>query len=151
MTKYFTKEGDDYKEVEGELLDQSAVDKIVKDRAERVARQNYGDYEDLKKKAGSYDGLKSEMDTKVGDLTKERDSAKLEVEKVKIVHEFKLPEELHEFVTAENADEMRQRAEKLSKGVKPDKVIIDKKKKPDEDKSTDSKTLAGKLFGKKSD
>ena len=46
---------------------------------------------------------------------------------------------------------MRQRAEKLAKGVKGGgAVYIDKKDKPNS-KADESKVLAGKLFGKKSD
>ncbi len=155
MAKLFAKEGDDYKEVEA--FSQDEVDKIVKDRAERVARQQFGDYDQLKEKAGKVDSIKSEYETKlteattkVDTLTKELGGAKLETEKVKIVNEFKLPDDLHEFVTGDNADEMRKRAEKLSKGVKPSKVDIDKKPKP-EGENTDSKKIAGTLFGKKSD
>lgn len=155
MAKLFAKEGDDYKEVEA--FSQDEVDGIVKTRLERE-KTKYADYDTLKEKAGKVDTIKSEYETKLGEatgkvetLTKELGGAKLETEKVKIVHEFKLPDELHEFVTGETADEMRQRAEKLSKGVKPGKVTIDKKGKPDGDKATDSKAVAGKLFGSKSD
>lgn len=158
MAEYFTKEGDDYKKVDSDLFTQDSVDKIVKDRAERIARNQFGDYDELKEKAGKVDSIKTEFETKlteatskVDTLTKELGGAKLETEKVKIVHEFKLPDELHEFVSGATADEMRQRAEKLSKGVKSEKVVIDKKPKPDGEKSTDSKQIAGKLFGKKSD
>lgn len=158
MAEYFTKEGDDYKKVDSELFTQEGVDKIVKDRAERVARSQFGDYDELKEKAGKVDSIRTEFETKLAEtttkvetLTKERDSAKLEVDKVKIVNEFKLPEDLHDFVTGADAAEMRKRAEKLSKGVKLDKIDIDKKPKPDEGKATDSKKIAGTLFGKKSD
>lgn len=155
MAKLFTKEGDDYKEVEAFL--QPEVDEIVTKRLERE-RGKFADYDQLKEKAGKVDTINSEWETKLkeantakADLEKQLNGTKLEVEKVKIVNEFKLPEDLHEFVTGENADEMRQRAEKLAKGVKPAKVTVNKSGKPAADKASDSKAIAGKLFGSKSD
>ena len=156
MTKLFTKKDDgEYEEVEAFL--QSEVDEIVKPRAERIARQQYGDYDALKEKAGKFETIKSEYETKLSGVTTEKSEleqklakANLETEKVKIVHKFNLPEELQEFVTGDTADEMLQRAEKLSKGVKPGKVNIHKKDKPGESK-TDSKAMAGKLFNRNSD
>lgn len=158
MAEYFTKEGDEFKPVEAELFDQERVDKIVKDRAERIARQQFGDYDELKGKAAKVDSIKSEYETKIGELntsvgilTKERDDAKLGTEKVKIMNEFKLPDDMSEFVTGKDADEMRTRAEKLAKGVKPTKVPLEKVPKPGDEKATDSKKIAGSLFGRKSD
>lgn len=155
MAKLFTKEGDEYVEVEAFL--QSEVDEIVKPRAERIARQQYGDYDELKEKASQVDTIKSEYEEKLtnataqqSELQKKLEAAALETEKVKIVTKYKLPEHLHEFVTGKDADEMNQRAEKLSKGIKPGKVDLDKKEKP-EGKESNSKVLAGKLFGTKSD
>lgn len=156
MAKLYAKNDDgEYEEVEAFL--QSELDEIIKPRAERIARQQYGDYDELKEKAGKVDTIKSEYEDKLkaettakSELEKKLAAANLETEKVKIVSKFKLPEELHEFVTGETADEMLQRAEKLSKGVKPGKVTIDKEKKPENAGKTDSKTMAGALFGTKS-
>lgn len=147
MTKYFTKEGDDFKEVETELFTQERVDNVVKERAERIARQQFGDYDELKEKAGKLD----EATTKITDLEKQVGEAKLGIDKVKIMHEFKLPDTMDEFVTGATADEMRAKAEKLSKGVKPEALDLDKKPKPKDTKEGDSKAMAGKLFGRKSD
>lgn len=155
MAKLFTKEGDDYKEVEAFL--QPEVDEIVTKRLERE-RNKFADYDQLKEKAGKVDTINSEWESKLTeaqkkaqDLEKQLTGKTLEVEKVKIVNEFKLPDDLHEFVTGENADEMRQRAEKLAKGVKPAKVTVNKSGKPAADKASDSKQIASKLFGTKSD
>lgn len=148
MTKYFTKEGDEFKEVEHDLFTQESVDGMVKTRAERVARQQFGDYDELKEKAGKFD----EVSQKATDLEKQVGAAKLETDKVKIMHEFKLPEDMAEFVTGDNADDMRTKAEKLAKGVKPESIDLDKKPKPKEKTdASDSKAVAGKLFGRKSD
>lgn len=155
MTKYFTKEGDDFKEVTDPLHTQSDVDEVVKTRLERE-RGKFADYDTLKEKAGKVDSLNEEWQTKQkgwetekSDLEKQLGGAKLETEKVKIVNQFKLSDDLAEFVTGDTVDDMRAKAEKLAKGVKPTGVNIDKKPKPDADgKPADSKALAGKLFGK---
>lgn len=154
MTKLYTKDGDEFKEVDAFL--QPEVDSIVTQRLDRE-RAKFSDYEDLREKASAADTIKTEYEDKLKSVTTEKSelenkwkAATLETEKVKIVHKFKLPEELHEFVTGNDADEMTQRAEKLSKGFKPEKVTINKDGKPESIKS-DSKTMAGKLFGSKSD
>lgn len=157
MTKYFTEDNGEYVEVNEELHTQEHVDKLIKERAERIARSQFGDYDELKCKAEKFDTTVKEYEGKLetantekSALVEELGKSKLEVEKIKIVTEFKLSDELAEFVTGKDASEMRQRAEKLAKGVKGGAFNIDKKDKPDP-KSDNSKVLAGKLFGKKSD
>jgi hypothetical protein len=155
MTEYFTKDGDGFKKVEDTLFTQSEIDtNIIPSRLERE-RKKFADYDTLKEKAGKVDTIKSEYedklkekDTQIGTLSGEVKTAKLETDKVKIVSEFKLSDELSEFVTGETADEMRQRAEKLSKGFTGGTPPIKKDGKPDNTQS-DSKVLAGKLFGSK--
>lgn len=154
MAKYFTREGDDYKEVTDPLHTQSEVDDIVTKRLDRE-RSKYSDYDDLKKKAGTVDTLTKEHEEKLkkagdekADLEGKLKKANLETDKVKIVGEFKLSDDLAEFVTGDTQDEMRKKAEKLSKGVKPEKVEIDKNPKPEDAKNAGSKAIAGKLFGK---
>lgn len=157
MTKYFTKDGDNYVEVSETLHTQDHLDQVVKERADRIARKEFGDYDELKEKAAKYDKdvkdfegkLKAAGDEKTN-LEKQLGAAKLETEKVKIINEFKLSDELAEFVDGDDVDQLRQRAEKLAKGVTGGSVKIKKQGKPDE-KTTDSKVLAGKLFGNKSD
>lgn len=156
MAEYFYKDGEDYKKVEDTLLPQADVDKVVETRLERQKKQ-YADYDTLKEKAGKVDSISKEWETKLkeaGDkhtaLEGELGKAKLETEKVKVIHEFKLSDELSEFVTGDTADELRQRAEKLSKGIGTSggKVIIKKDPKPGE-KATDSAKIAKSLFGSK--
>lgn len=156
MAEYFYKDGDDYKKVEDTLLGQADVDKVVESRLERE-RKKFADYDTLKETAGKVSTIKSEYedklkekDTVIGTLSGEVKTAKLATDKVKIINEFKLSDELSEFVTGETADEMRERAEKLSKGigVSGGKVVIKKEGKPGE-KDTDSKKIAKSLFGSK--
>lgn len=156
MAEYFTKDGDEFKKVDDNLLTQADVDSVVEKRLERE-RSKFKDYDDLKEKAGKVDTiskewqdkLKAEADAKA-DLEKQLGSAKLETEKVKVIHEFKLSDDLAEFVTGDTVDDLRAKAEKLSKGVGGGKFVIKKDGKP-EDKTTDSKKIAKSLFGSKSD
>lgn len=154
MTEYFKKDGDDYVKVDDPLHTQADVDKIVEGRLERQRKQ-FADYDDLKEKANKVDtiskdfeGKLAEKDTTIGELTGKVKAAELGTEKVKIINEFGLKDELHEFVTGDTVDEMRERAEKLAKGAGGGKVVIKKTGKPDE-KQSDSKGIAKSLFGPK--
>ncbi len=154
MAEYFYKDGDEYKKVEDTLLAQADVDKVVESRLERQKKQ-YADYDVLKEKASKVDTIAREFedkikekDTTIGTLSGEVKTAKLETDKVKIIHEFKLPDDAAEFLTGETADEIRERAEKLSKLPGGGKVVIKKDPKPGE-KATDSAKIAKSLFGSK--
>ena len=153
--QYFKKDGDDYVKVDDTLHTQADMDKVVEGRLERQRKQ-FADYDDLKEKAGKVDTISKEWedklkakDTEVTELSGKVKAAELGTEKVKIIHEFGLKDELHEFVTGETADEMRERAEKLAKGVGGGKVVIKKNGKPGEETTTDSKSIAKNLFGAK--
>lgn len=158
MAEYFTKDGDEFKKVEETLLTQSDIEtSFLPKRLERE-RAKFADYDTLKEKASKVDTITSEYEEKLkaagtekADLVAQLGKAKLETEKVKVIHQFKLSDELSEFVTGDTVDEMKQRAEKLAKGFTGGKVTVQKTGKPDEAKATDSKQIAGKLFGKKSD
>jgi hypothetical protein len=153
MAEYFKKDGDDYVKVDDTLFSQAEIDNdIIPKRLERE-RKKFADYDELKEKAGKVDTISKEYEDKLktvgtekSELEKQLSGAKLETDKVKIIHEFKLSDELAEFVTGETADDMRAKAEKLSKGVSGGKIVIDKKGKPGE-KQTDSKKIAKSLFG----
>lgn len=153
MPDYFTKDGENYVPVKDSLHTQESLDRVVQDRLERE-RNKFKDYDELKgkvetvtkelaDKSTAWESEKTELD---GKLKK----AGLEVDRVKIVTEFKLSDELAEFVVGDTADEMRKRAEKLAKGVKGGTITINKDQKP-EDKGSGSKQIASKLFGKQSD
>jgi len=154
MAEYFYKDGDEYKKVEDTLLAQADVDKVVETRLERQKKQ-YADYDTLKETAGKVDSIKTEYqdklkekDTAIGTLSGEVKTAKLATDKVKLIHEFKLSDDASEFITGDTVDEMRERAEKLSKLPVGSKIVIDKKPKPGE-KATDSAKIAKSLFGSK--
>lgn len=155
MAEYFVKDGDGYKPVSENLLTQTDVDSVVEKRLERE-RNKFADYESLREKAGKVDEVTSEFTEKLkaasdakAELEGKLKKATLETEKVKIIHEFKLSDELAEFVDGESADDMRKRAEKLAKGVGGGGVPIHKTPKPGETTS-DTKKAAQEIFGKKS-
>lgn len=157
MAEYFTKDGDEYKKVDDNLLTQADVDKVVETRLERQKKQ-FADYDDLKEKAGKVDTISKEFegklkdkDTKIGELSGEVKKAQLETDKVKILREFKLSDDVADFIEGDTAEDMRAKAEKLHKHVgSGGKVVIKKDGKPG-DKETDSKKIAKSLFGSKSD
>lgn len=155
MAEYFKKDGDNYVEVTEKLLPQEEVDKVVETRLDRVKKQ-YADYDDLKEKAGKVDTIASEWESKLtaageekSAVEKERDAAKLDVVKVKMMHEFKLPDDLSEFINGTDEKTIRDQAEKLSKNVPGSSVKIDKTKKPEDGKKSDASTAAKSLFGSK--
>lgn len=156
MAEYFKKDGDNYVPVDDKLLGQEDVDKVVESRLERE-RKKFADYDTLKETAGKVDTIKSEYetklkekDTKLSEAEKSVGAAKLETVKVKTMHEFKLSDDLSEFINGTDEDTIRSQAEKLSKGIPGGSVVIDKEKKPGE-KSSDTKKIAKNLFGGKSD
>ena len=156
MAEYFKKDGDDYVPVEDKLLAQDEVDKVVETRLERQKKQ-YADYDAVKEKAAKVDTIASEYEEKLKSKETEIEAVKgevgqktLEIVKIKAIHEFKLSDELSEFINGNDEKTIRQQAEKLSKGVGGKDVVIDKTPKPDE-KTSDTKKVAQGLFGKKSD
>ena len=82
--------------------------------------------------------------TVTGDSTIEADMVVLEAEGATI--EFKLSDDLAEFVTGNSAEEMRGRAEKLAHNTVSKTVDVQKVEKP-EPKKSDMAELADKLFG----
>lgn len=154
--KFYKKDGDNFVEVEDELLTSEQVNSVVKERAERIARQKYSDYDALKEKATKVDNIGKEYEDKlkekdvaIGDLTSQLKGAQLQTDKVKIIHEFKLPDSAEKFLTGESADQLREQAEELSKfggGKKP----LEKQGKPGTggESKNDSKAIARNLFGR---
>lgn len=158
MTKYFTKEGDDYKEVDQDLYTSEAMTDTVNKRLDRQRRNDFGDYDELKEKAAKVDTISSEFETKlgekdvlIGELTGKVKAAELATDKAKIVSKYKLSDDAAEFLTGDTAEDLEAKAEKLSKLAPGGKVIISKTGKPDdEDSKGDSRKIAGNLFGRKS-
>lgn len=158
MTKYFTKEGDEFKEVDHDLYTSEAMTDTINKRLERQRRNDFGDYDELKEKASKVDTIASEFESKlqekdvaIGDLSSKLKSAALETDKVKIISKYKLSDDAAEFLTGETVEDLEAKAEKLSKLAPGSKVTITKKGKPSEedDGKNDSRKIAGNLFGRK--
>lgn len=155
MSKYYIKDGEEYKEVDG-LFDQEALEQVLEKRLSRE-RAKYADYDDLKSKVEAFGDTKSEYETKLADIQKQRDEletqltqATLNAEKSNILREFNLSADLEEFVTGSTAEEMRARAEKLSRNTANTTTIdIDKHPKPEAQKS-ELEDIRSSLFGKNS-
>lgn len=64
-------------EPEGQTFTQADVNRIVKERAERMAKQLYPDYDDLKAKAGESQTLEQ----RIADMERESAAAKAEAGK----------------------------------------------------------------------
>lgn len=110
---------------------QEAFDTAIKDRIDRAknsVRDEFKDYEDLKKKASDYDIKISEFEKKLTDLNRstiEKDQtisdlqekvARYEADSVKtrLAAEYGLAQETIEFMTGKDEKEWRAKAEKLS-------------------------------------
>lgn len=155
MTKYFTKDGDDFKEVEDTLFTQSEIDtNILPKRLERE-RSKFADYDTLKEKAGKVDTITSDFESKlaekdvlVGELTTKVKTAELGTEKVKIASKYKLSDEAQEFLTGDTVEDLEAKAEKLSKLAPGGKVTVTKKGKPVEGEEKGNQKIARNLFGR---
>ena len=151
MTQYYKKdENGDFVEAK---LDEEDINEAVMRRIDRINRK-YSDYDDLKQqvadsaeKRKSIEDQNQDLTEKNENLGKEVATAKLAADKVKIMSEFKLKDELAEFVVGNTAEEMRERAEKLSRNTSTS-VELNKEDKKDEDLSQTAQ-LARSLFGQK--
>lgn len=150
MTQYYKKnEEGEFVEVD---LSQEDINQGVKDRIDRINRK-YSDYDDLKKQIEDYSAKQQETENRINELLTDKanleddlKASKLEVEKVRIINEFKIGDDLAEFVTGDSAEEMRGRAEKLAHNTIAKTAEISKSDKP-EPKKSDMAKLADNLFG----
>ncbi len=150
MTQYY-KKNEEGEFVEADLS-QEDINQAVKERVDRINRK-YSDYEDLKKQIEDFSAKQNESENRINELLSDKanleddlKASKLEAEKIRIVNEFKLNDDLAEFVTGDSADEMRARAEKLAHSTAPKTADVSKIEKP-EPKKSDMAELADKLFG----
>lgn len=154
MTQYYKKDDNgDFVECD---LSQEDINQAVKERVDRVNRK-YADYDELKSTIEKMNAEKRETEDKMNglltdkaNLEDELKAARLETDKVKIMSEFKLGEDMAEFVTGETVEEMRGRAEKLVHNMQTPSIDAKKETKP-EPKKSDMAQLADNLFGKTSE
>ena len=152
MTQYY-KKNEEGEFVEADLS-QEDINQAVKDRVDRINRK-YRDYDDLKKQLEEYSEKQKKDEERINELLTDKanleddlKASKLEVEKVRIINEFKIGDDLAEFVTGENVDEMRARAEKLAHNTIAKTAELSKVDKP-EPKKSDMAKLADDIFGPK--
>lgn len=151
MTQYY-KKNDDGEFVEAEL-DKEDINEAVMRRIDRI-NAKYADYDELKKQVADSaekqktleDQIKSLSDEKET-ISKELATAKLATDKVKIMSEFGIKEELADFIEGASVDEMRERAEKLSRNT--NQSVSLKKADKDEKEESQEVQLARSLFGTK--
>lgn len=149
MTQYYKKdENGEFVEAD---LSQEDINQGVKERVDRINRK-YADYDDLKKQIETFSEKQKEDEERINSLLSDKanledelKASKLETDKIRIVNEFKLSDDLSEFVTGDTAEEMRARAEKLAHNVSSN-IQVTKLEKPVEKKS-DLAELADNLFG----
>ena len=152
MTQYY-KKNEDGEFVEADLS-QEDINQAVKERVDRINRK-YSDYDELKKQIEDNSAKQQEFETRIdslltdkANLEDELKASKLEVEKVRIINEFKIGDDLAECVTGDSAEEMRGRAEKLAHNTIAKTAEISKEEKPAAKKSEFAE-LADNLFGSK--
>jgi len=156
MTKYFTKDDDD-NYVEVEALSKESVDGLIEYRLKRQRETQFGDYDELKQKASDAAKRSTDFEAKLKEATEKAEtlsmelaSSKLETTKVKLLSEFKLNDDMAEFISGDNEDEMRRRAEKLAEKAPKSSITITKKS-DEGSKANDNRELARKLFGRSDD
>ena len=149
MTQY-SKKNDDGEYVECDLS-QEDINQAVKDRVDRVNKK-YADYDSLKETIEKLNAKQREDEDRINGLLTDKanledevKAAKLETDKVKIMSEFKLNEDMAEFVTGNTVEEMRGRAEKLVHNIKTPTIETTKEPKP-EPKKSGMQELADNLF-----
>lgn len=162
MAKQFYIKDDDGNYVEVKAVAQDSFDRILDERyareRERLAKQ-YADYDDLKTKVSKADEEKAEYQKKLDEATKAAEAAQeqtrkaeLKATRTSVIHEYNISDDLADFVTGDDEDEMRSKAEKLKKGIKPSlEITKDPKPKEGEDDKGESAEIAKKLFGKSDD
>lgn len=151
MTQYY-KKNDDGEFVEAEL-DKEDINEAVMRRIDRI-NAKYADYDELKKQVADSAEKQKSLEDQIKTLSEEKDTlskevstAKLAADKVKIMSEFGIKEELADFIEGASVDEMRERAEKLSRNT--NQSVSLKKADKDEEEVSQEVQLARSLFGTK--
>lgn len=151
MNQYY-KKNEDGEFVEAKL-DEEDINEAVKSRIDRINRK-YADYDELKKQLADSAETQKTLEDQIKTLGEEKEAlskevttAKLAVDKAKIMREFNIKDELADFIEGSSIDEMRERAEKLSRNT-TSSVELKKADEPEENVSQTVK-LARSLFGNK--
>lgn len=149
MAKMFTKNSDgEFEEITA--FTQDEVDSIIEKRIQRE-RAKYSDYDslhtqvsELQEQLKAADAEKTELESKLG-------ASILEVDRVKILQKFNIPDDMAEFVTGTSVEDMSAKAEKIAENIKGAKISVKKFERPEHATKTDTAKIAGELFSRNSD
>ena len=151
MTQFY-KKNEDGEFVEADLS-QEDINDAVKARVDRINRK-YSDYDELKATIENLNAKQREDEERINGLLTDKanledevKAAKLETEKTKIISEFKLKDDMAEFITGDTAEEMRGRAEKLAHNMQITPSVDIKKEDKPEPNTSDLAKLANNLLG----
>ncbi|MGK3957888.1 hypothetical protein ACLKOZ_17050 [Arthrobacter sp. R4] len=104
---------------EGQTFTQADVDRIVKERAERIAKQRYPDYDDLKAKAGGA----ATLEQRIEEMEKRTLKAEAEALRAGVAAEFGIstkrgpkgePSDADLFLTGADVDTLTAQAQRLA-------------------------------------
>lgn len=151
MTQFY-KKNEDGEFVEADLS-QEDINDAVKARVDRINRK-YSDYDELKATIENLNAKQREDEERINGLLTDKanledevKAAKLEIEKTKIISEYKLKDDMAEFITGDTAEEMRGRAEKLAHNMQITPSVDIKKEDKPEPNTSDLAKLANNLLG----
>lgn len=163
MTKVFYIKKDDGTYEEVKAVAQVDFDTVLESRLERDRKRivaDYADYDDLKKKVADMGTEKEDLQKKVDEANAQLKTAQEQTQqaekkatRVSVIHEYGISEDLADFVDGADEAEMRNKAEKLKKGIPANKLDVEKSTKPKDDDGDkgESADIAKKLFGKSDD
>jgi hypothetical protein len=104
---------------EGQTFTQADVNRIVKERAERIAKQLYPDYDDLKAKAGE----SRTLEQRIAEMESRTQKAEAEALRARVAAEFGIstkkgpkgePSDADLFLTGADVDTLTAQAERLA-------------------------------------
>lgn len=151
MTQFY-KKNEDGEFVEADLS-QEDINDAVKARVDRINRK-YSDYDELKATIENLNAKQREDEDRINGLLTDKanledevKAAKLDTARAKIINEFKLKEDMAEFITGDTEEEMRGRAEKLAHNMQVTPSVDIKKEDKPEPNTSDLAKLANNLLG----
>lgn len=152
-----------YVQTESGEFEKASQEQLDRKIAERLRRKDEKHAEELKQ----YEGFKKqaeEMNASVEDFKNQIATLKNEKEKLeqdfkksenevirqKVLKDYRLSDELGEFITGDSEDELRSKAERLAHNVGNSSIKIEKVERPEADISQ-SQQIARSLLGKSND
>lgn len=152
---YVQKEDGEFEKASQEQLDKKIADRLR--RKDEKHAEELKQYEGFKKQAeemtASVEDFKNQIATLKNEKEKlEQDFKKSENEVIrqKVMKDYKLSDELEDFITGDSEDELRSKAERLAHSVGNSSIKIEKIERPEAEISQ-SQQIARNLLGKNND